>query len=306
MLPGLGEDVVETAPGCSRAATGPAAAPFAAVLLAAVLLPATVIAATGCESYEFQGPTTRRQAIDLTDGSVLMPQPAGRTTPTSEDQRTRNGLIALYQFGDHTGDIVHDVSGVGQAMNLSIADTGAVTWLGSSLRIDAPTRISSADAARKITNTVRSTGEITIELWFWPADPAASNGTPLFTIGSGTSSKNLALRQFTNRYGFELRTSTTDESGMSLQTPEGSANAALSHVLVSRDTAGTITLYVDGTVVDREESSGALASWDDTLMLHLANEADGSQGWLGELDLLAFYDRALTTAEAAENFRAGR
>ena len=51
--------------------------------------------------------------------------------------------------------------------------------------------------------------------------------------------------------------------------------------------------------------AGDLSNWDDTYPLSLANEADGIRPWLGELHLVAFYDRALDANEVSQNFSAG-
>ena len=49
---------------------------------------------------------------------------------------------------------------------------------------------------------------------------------------------------------------------------------------------------------------GLFTNWDD-LVLSLANEPSEDRPWVGELYLVAIYDRALEQTEVAANFQAG-
>ena len=53
------------------------------------------------------------------------------------------------------------------------------------------------------------------------------------------------------------------------------------------------------------EVAGSLANWSGDFRLLLANERTGDRPWRGELHLAAVYDRALSAAEVAQNFKAG-
>ena len=46
--------------------------------------------------------------------------------------------------------------------------------------------------------------------------------------------------------------------------------------------------------VASKKVAGKLSGWDRNFRLSLANELTGDRPWLGELDLVAIYDRALT------------
>jgi hypothetical protein len=50
---------------------------------------------------------------------------------------------------------------------------------------------------------------------------------------------------------------------------------------------------------------GGLSQWDDTYRIIVANEATNDRTWLGELHLIAVYDRALDAGEVEQNFMAG-
>jgi hypothetical protein len=91
----------------------------------------------------------------------------------------------------------------------------------------------------------------------------------------------------------------------SLTTPTGVLAATLTHVVYTRDASGQATIYLDGLPVSGEQTDGSLDSWDSGYRLLLGNEASGDRPWLGELYLVAIYDRALSEAEVTQNFGAG-
>ena len=80
---------------------------------------------------------------------------------------------------------------------------------------------------------------------------------------------------------------------------------ALQHVVYTRTAAGATTIYVDGEPVVSDSLSGDFSTWSSTYRFIVGNELTGSQPWLGELQLLAVYSRALSTGEVTQNYFAG-
>jgi len=76
-------------------------------------------------------------------------------------------------------------------------------------------------------------------------------------------------------------------------------------VIYTRDAAGVATIYVDGTVQASGTVGGDLSNWNGGYRLALANELTGNRPWLGELHLVAVFDRALSAAEVSQNYNAG-
>ena len=105
---------------------------------------------------------------------------AASVTVAEISNRVSAGLQALYTFQENGGTMVHDVSGVGTALDLQVANAAAVSWLPGALSVDSATDISSAAAATKLADAVNSTTELTLEAWVAPASdnqpptPAAS------------------------------------------------------------------------------------------------------------------------------------
>ena len=56
------------------------------------------------------------------------------------DPRVTDGLQVLYNFAEGEGSVVHDVSGVGTPIDLTIANPAATTWIYGGLSIDQSTQ----------------------------------------------------------------------------------------------------------------------------------------------------------------------
>ncbi len=126
------------------------------------------------------------------------------------------------------------------------------------------------------------------------------------TISLNTGARNITLGQ--QETGWETRLRTTETSGNGfprLALPPGTAEASLQHVVYMRDASGQTLMYVDGVEMGRTTIGGTLTNWDPGYRLGLANELNQARPWLGELHLVAFYDRALSSAEVVQNFDAG-
>ena len=84
-----------------------------------------------------------------------------------------DGLLALYLFEEGQGTItVHDVSGYGTPLDLTIPNLDDVTWIpDGGLSVDDSSLIASSDAASKISDAVRTSDEFTLEWWGAPPTP---------------------------------------------------------------------------------------------------------------------------------------
>ena len=80
------------------------------------------------------------------------------------------GLQTLYTFKEGQGQQVRDVGGVGQPLNLRIANASRVAWSSTGLEVKAATLITSESPARKIIDTCRASNELTLEAWVQPAN----------------------------------------------------------------------------------------------------------------------------------------
>ncbi|MCP4541931.1 MAG: tandem-95 repeat protein, partial [Chloroflexi bacterium] len=239
--------------------------------------------------------------------------PVPPPTPVPTDTRVTENLQVLYTFQEGQGEVVHDVSEAGTPLDLEIGDAGAVRWLpDGGLAVEAPTIIASDDAATKVIDASRATDELTVEAWVKPANVTQDGPARLVTLSKNSRYRNFTLGQglWGNRpsdiYNMRLRTTATSKNGVpSVSTPAGSLMTELSHVVYTRGADGTVRIYVDGVQVASETVGGDFSNWRSHYRLGLVNELTQNRPWLGDLYLVAVYNRALTSDEVSQNYGAG-
>ena len=220
--------------------------------------------------------------------------------------RTATGLIALYEFDDGDGSLVRDSSGFGIPLNLTIGNPGSVTWIDGALSIGSNTIIASASAATKIHSQIGVSNSVTIEAWLKPATVGQSGPARIVTLSANTSLRNFTLGQELDAYEVNLRTTSTSDNGVPAvsTSPVGQAED-LTHLVYTRDTAGNVRIYVNGSLDITGTAAGNLSNWDANYSLALANELTLDRPWRGELHLVAIYSGALGAAQVRQNFLAG-
>ncbi len=226
--------------------------------------------------------------------------------------RVTAGLQALYEFKEGQGQQVRDVGGVSDPLHLRIVDTGRVAWGSNGLEVKQSTLITSESPARKIINACRASGELTIEAWIQPANVDQEGPARIVSISNSKTLRNFTLGQGLyggqpmDLYMARLRTGQTSTNGLpAVITPAGSATTSLTHVAYTRRANGRATLYVNGQERGVLTVSGDLAGWDERMPLLLANELSEDRPWLGVLNLVAVFSRALSAAEIVHNYEAG-
>ncbi len=275
---------------------------------------APAVVTSGGMTYEFlqwnTGETNRVLTVTVpdVDASYIAQYELSDEPPT--EGRVTQGLQAEYRFEDGVGSTVADSSGSG--IDLTIADPAAVTWGAGSLVVDSETVISSGVAATSVNDSIEASGELTFEAWVEPADLVQSGPARVLTLSKSSTRRNATLGQGESGsqggdvWSLRLRSSSTSKNGTpSVRTPAGSVGGDLDHVVYTRDAAGVVNFWIDGALVETDSVTGDLANWDSSYQLALANEVNGSRPWLGTLELVAVYDRALSPTEVAQNFAAG-
>ena len=220
--------------------------------------------------------------------------------------RSTEGLVAYYTFEEGEGGVVKDRSGVGAPLHLKIADQDDVQWVPGGLAVRTSTRIVSEAPGAKITDACRLTNAITIEAWLRPANARQGGPARIVTLSKDGTVRNFTLGQEGRRYDVRLRTTTTGQNGASpsLFTKDDVATE-LHHVAYTRDAAERAAIYINGVAAASGQITGDLSNWQGEFRFGLANEIEETRTWLGELHLVAVYNRGLTPNEVAENFRAG-
>ena len=221
-------------------------------------------------------------------------------------QRVANGLIAYYPFVEGSGNVVHDLSGYGDPLHLSILEPSKVSWLpGSGISVNANTIIPAKTPADKIIDACSQTNEITVEAWVVPASLNQNGPSRIVTFSTDPFERNWTLGQQNGTYMARLRTSTSQTNGTPDLSTGNDVNTALQHVVMTRAANGDWNIYVDGVVEANGNRGGNLSNWDNRFDFALVNELTNNRPWLGEIYQVAVYDVALTPAEIQQNLITG-
>ena len=223
-----------------------------------------------------------------------------------EPVRVTEGLVVLYQFDEGDGDIVQDKSGVGVPLDLKINDFPSVSWLpGGGLEIlMAGVALRPEQPATKIFDALHESNEFTIEADISPKDDTQEGPVRIVSFSLDPSSRNFTLGQSKTQYIMRLRTTETNTNGMpEAMTDENYVEAARQHVAVTY-AQGRVRIYVDGELKHEAKRPGDLSNWDESYGFVIANENTLDRSFLGQLFLVAVYDRALTREEIEQNFAA--
>jgi hypothetical protein len=199
------------------------------------------------------------------------------------------------------GAVVADTSEFGTALDLTIADTDAITWIeGGGLRFDSATKAVSAGAATKIIDALTETDEMTLEVVFTPANTTQDGPARIVSCSSDAYNRNFTFGQEDGRYVQRLRTTSTSSNG----TPDIQSASVLTtaqhHVIVTYD-GEYVRMYRNGSQEVAEERTGTF-NWNSGYRFLLANEHTNDRPWLGTLHRVAVYDRALSTGQVNEVF----
>ena len=231
---------------------------------------------------------------------------SGSNSSCGSSSRVTNGLQALYEFNEGTGNIVNDVSGVGAPLNLTIANPSNTSWTSGGLSINTATIIQSTATAAKISNAVIASNEFTVEAWIKPQNASQGGPSRIMTISDDAYNRNFTLGQEANEYAIRFKTTTTGNNGYPTETTSPLFTSYVQHVVYTWDgSSGNEYIYIDGALVYSGNRTGNTSTWDASYKLALVNEFTNNREWLGEIKLAAIYDRALNVSEIGTNFNEG-
>lgn len=222
-----------------------------------------------------------------------------------------SGTLALYLFDDSTDGIVRDVSGHDVPADLSIVAPAAVTQMSGYLILDSATGLVT-DQSLRIVEQLIDASEVTMEAWVRPArTPQEELPRRIVTLSDSLSDSNMTLGQAGSAYVTRVRYAQSSQLGEPVTStgPDSAGQDAVDHV-VTTFSGTTVRSYLNGRLVDVSPRLGGLERWTNTARLQIGNEVDPSDAllgreWLGNLHLIAIYDRALSSVEVVQNYLVG-
>ncbi len=219
--------------------------------------------------------------------------------------RVTAGLVALYTFKEGAGATVHDVSGFGAPLDMTIEEPANTTWIASGLHIGTATNILSGVQALKVINAITVSNALTVEAWA-TSSTMAITATSARLVSCGTaaiSGTNFDIAQLSVNWGGSLR-------GMGAGTTTFDSASAVTltrtHFVFTRDAAGAWVTYVNGNPTANGSIAGSFATtWDQNGTMNLANSANGTRPFVGTMHLAAVYQRPLALKEVQQNYNVG-
>ena len=218
--------------------------------------------------------------------------------------RVTDCLVALYTFDEGSGNTVHDTSGFGAPLDLTIASPGNVTWGTASLTINSGTTISSGVNATKVIDEIKAKNGVSFEVWLQPSVASQSGAPRIMTISANDTTRNATLVHNGLKLQSRIRNTGTDLKGQPYFSTSSLFSADLIHLVVTRTSAGHERVYVNTLVKSARQVAGSLSNWSPFPMA-IASEASGGRHWQGTMELAAVYCKALSEAEVQQNFDAG-
>ena len=238
------------------------------------------------------------KALGLYDGTIA-----------SGNNRYDTGVIAKWMFKEGTGTVANDTSGVDPALNLTLG--GDTSWVGGWGVAFGPNggEARGGAASQKLYNSIKSTGEFSVELWAAPAN-VTQQAAYMASLSGGTAARNFTLGQNLYQYEMFTRSSGTDANGgpsLLTNAMNRNAQASLQHVVMTYDPLNGRRLYVNGLFTGDVDAvkGGTLGNWDDTFVFLLGNETSGNRKWQGTIRFAAVFNKALTADQIQQNFAAG-
>lgn len=218
--------------------------------------------------------------------------------------RVRDGLVVLYTFDEGEGDVIRDVSHVGEPLDLRITERGKSAWVPGALELKEKRYIASDGFADKIIDACRASKAISIELWMKPAKSDQYGSPEIVLIGWRKKDRNVSLSQEGPGIIVKLRTTKSSSEGETFQVKKG-IEAKLAHVVFTRDANGNAALYVNGQSVQAQAIQGDFSNWSRGYRLLACPDDEYKKTWDGQMHLMAIYARALTEEEVKKNHKLG-
>ena len=222
--------------------------------------------------------------------------------PFDPDPTIMAGPAHLYALDEGSGTVAHDA---GDGLDLAVGG-GDDAWApGGGLVFDRRSGPVRGDEAENFVERVRSSDEVSVEVWFSLDHLPQSGPARVMTLSDGTSPGEMNLHVGVEDYGVSFRIM-TDCDDFNWIIAEDVLRAGQLHHVVATHRPGEIVVAVDGEVVSRARvRAGVLDGWDGSFPLVLGDEATGGRPMEGTIRRVALYDRAMSPDQITRAHAAG-
>ncbi|MEZ6019230.1 MAG: hypothetical protein R3F17_03765 [Planctomycetota bacterium] len=259
-------------------------------------------------AFGYSTHTATVHVFDAADRTMFVVVPVTVNLSAAASNRVTAGLQAEYTFEEGAGSVVHDVSGVLPAMDLNIENPGNVTRQPGGMTINSPTLLSTPSAASRITDAVHSPREVHSGSLGAPGEHHAGRPRPHLGLSNGQSLRNFTLAQglWTGNpsENFNIRCHATQMAADGIP-PCSPWAEQHQHRPAARGLRPFCRRH--RTPVPERRASGPSLAWWRYVELGLQLPPGGGRrdrfnaaAWLGEMFLMAVYDRALSSGEVQQ------
>lgn len=228
-------------------------------------------------------------------------------SPKLASPRVREGLIALYQFNEGSGEEFLDAAPTETPSDIILGDSLAARWLESAFRFELP---SYAESKGFLPQPIDG---LTIETWVSPSELTADGWwgvACMLSVWSETAGWEISLGQGAE-YGrstggaFYVMSRLLSGGTQLIASAPADAGDAPAHVLLAIERGRKARFYLNGKEVSHTRLDPAPKVSASDLKLSIGNDSSRTHPWLGTFHMVAIYGRALSGEEASRNFACG-
>ena len=235
-----------------------------------------------------------------------------QTLSLNEVQRDFNNLVAYYNFQYVQNNVIPDLSGYQEPLNLLIDEpVNSVKSEKGAISIVFPAHVRSVTSATKIVNACKQTNELSIELWVNSYDNNFNPST-IISLANDSNDVGFEVQQDVQNsdespyYKVLLQTKSTFSNGLpAIQQSIPHRGNTFNHFVFTHSLNGDDCIYVNGELVGQGYRFPSLNTWKNDFYLTLADNGDDEQPFIGSIYLCAVYNKALTQDQVTKNYLAG-
>ncbi len=244
-------------------------------------------------------PTVRHVCLGQTT-----PEPVAGPSPPLGAERTSEGVVVEYRFTEGFGTQTEPWTSGVPALELTLHD--GAEWLdtGGGVTFGSATAVARSVApATTLVDAMLGSGRFTIEAWVTP-DRLQTGPARIVSISDSPAFEDIDLH--IGQEGTCLSHRIRFGSVVEWVLVEGVfADQARRHLVVTF-TDGVTRTYVDGALIDVHDAlDDTPHGWNPGHHLLVGNEETRNRVFLGDVFLVALYDRPLEGGEVSANFLAG-
>jgi len=238
------------------------------------------ISATGL--YTAPGSVSSARTVTVKATSTADPNCTATATVTLAPPSSGGlGLVAAYAFDEGSGSTAADLSGNGNAAQLTRTRWASSGKYGKALKFNGDDSV----VAVEDSPSLQMTGGITLEAWVYPT----SLDEKAWLISKGAS-----IRLYTKKGKYPAAALVSGGKRYTTPKKDRLQKRKWTHLAATYDGA-TLKLYVNGELASSKSMSGPIDLSDR--QLRIGAKSDSKKTFQGRMDEVRIYDRALSPAE---------